>query len=75
MNKPQPGTLWPCFVCGASDVCTHREPEIVVWVRNAPPQAVATAWSVPASSAERIAPGRALAASQAEMFETRRWAV
>jgi hypothetical protein len=73
VTQQQTGTLWPCFICGVSEVCTHREPEIVAWVRTAPPQAVAGAWSV-AASAERIAPGRATA-SQAEMFETRRWAL
>jgi hypothetical protein len=73
VTQPQPGTLWPCFVCGASDVCTHREPELVAWVRNAPPQAVAAAWSVPPPP-DRIPPGVALV-SQGEMFETRRWAV
>lgn len=71
MNQPQPGTWWPCFACGASDVCTHREPEIVAWVRSADPQAVAAAWSVPIPPA-RIPPQRAI---QGEMFETRRWAV
>ena len=27
-------TLWPCFVCGLETRCAHREPELMIWLRE-----------------------------------------
>lgn len=38
---------WPCFRCDSTDVCPHRERELVTWMFYAPPApAVAAAWPV-----------------------------
>lgn len=29
-----PAAWWPCFVCSSQDCCTHREPELVSWMRE-----------------------------------------
>ena len=33
---PNPAPWWPCFVCGWTALCEHREPEIVQWMHAAP---------------------------------------
>jgi hypothetical protein len=25
---------WNCFICGSQDVCRHREPDLVAWMRD-----------------------------------------
>jgi hypothetical protein len=49
---------WPCFVCGDTSLCPHREQEIVQWMHAAPslaqiaasrPEPVLTVRTVPAA--------------------------
>jgi hypothetical protein len=67
------GIWWPCFICGADDLCAHREPELRMWMQHATPRAIATAWPVPVLPS-RVPPTRATAV-QGELFEGARWAV
>lgn len=36
LPKPAPiqGTWWKCFICGSVDLCPHREPELVIWMKR-----------------------------------------
>lgn len=34
MSRRAPAAWWPCFVCASQDCCTHREPELVSWMRE-----------------------------------------
>jgi hypothetical protein len=29
-----PHAMWPCFVCGGTSLCPHREPALVWWWRG-----------------------------------------
>jgi hypothetical protein len=60
---------WPCFVCGDTGLCPHRELEIVQWMHAAPSLA-----QIAASRPERVAPAREISASagQLELFAPQR---
>jgi hypothetical protein len=58
---------WPCFICGDTGLCPHRELEIVAWMHAAPSLA-----QIAASRPERVAPAtttfRDCSKSQLELF-------
>ncbi len=48
--------LWPCYSCGSTEVCPHREPELVAWAARVERELIE--WEGLLRAIEPLPPGR-----------------